>query len=154
MKILILIASLLVLSACGGDQDNNKKPLLPVVTQVPKSFNIATPSLEEITGVWDSSTTDKDGNDENYFIIQSSGEFVFYDYAGDDIDQGEGCYWQRDYRLTDGGDGKFSLLFNGTDILSLEASIIDGELSLVFTDSETQATKPSTMLAADFLPEC
>ena len=57
------------------------------------------PSNGPIVGVWDFSDTEDGLLDESYIVITGS-EFIEYDYAGDDIEQGEDCYWEERYSLS------------------------------------------------------
>ena len=119
MKNLLFIAPIVFLLPGCNDNDTPADVLRdPVV-----SVNNDTPALSDIAGVWDSSTEEGQQKDENYFEVLPSGAFVFYDYAGDGHDQGDSCYWQGDYSISDAGNGEFTLLYRDTEILSFSASL-------------------------------
>ena len=135
------IPLILVLAACGGEDDSS------------------TPAtLADLVGVWDGSETVEQKRDELYTVIQESGDFVSYDYMGDSADNGENCYEKSNgASIADQGAGEFiiSSQFAADETVSITVS--GNSMSLFGEDDEgayrSNAVK-SSLLESDFTPLC
>lgn len=126
--------------ACGSDSSTNES-------------NIAKPSLSQISGVWDLTETDEDGEDQIYLAIKDNGEFIIYDYDGDTWDQGEDCYYKFSETITDLGNGSFEISAYGGDYSTSDISLSDNQLT-VTDSSETYAFPKALLQESDFIPLC
>jgi len=136
-KLLALTISSLMLVGCGSGNEGN----------------ITTPSLSEISSVWDMTETDEFGEDQVYLVIKDSGEFIIYDYDGDTWDQGEDCYYKYSETITDLGDGSFEISEYSGEYNTFNLSLSDNKLTVI-NSPETYSLPKSSLEESDFVPLC
>ncbi|WP_068544860.1 hypothetical protein [Thalassotalea crassostreae] len=112
MKYLIIMLFSLTLSSCGGGGSGKSEDQrqLPYPNQ--------SPTLNDLVGVWDSTTVDDGLEDISYNVIESDGTIVFYDYDGDAYDQGDDCYYIGliDINFKNLGSGQFEISLEDFDV--------------------------------------
>lgn len=143
MKKLMILLSVLVMSACGGsssDGDDN--------------------NVGKLAGVWDFTTDEGvEGVDEFYMVIDSEGYISYYDYAGDSYDNYANCYWVDEdiAQLKSLGENRYEWVFFGDSDYSFESIMIrsGNKLTLKETDSSDEfVVYSASQQVSDFTPNC
>jgi len=99
MKKTLLSLSIFALTACGGGTAEDKVNLFS-----------SGDGIGNIAGVWDATENlGNDGIDERYFVIDTSGLVIDYDYAGDSYDQEGNCYWIDSAEVRSLGDNNYEI---------------------------------------------
>lgn len=143
LKVVSLAAVIALVGACGssgsGGNDNNK---------VSDGGTAASgQGLSDIAGVWDLSadsdtTGNEEGYDEAYLVITAQGDYIEYDYLGDDYasltGDNENCYEKTTVgTITDNGNGQFGVDITLDEFITIEQvvdySVVNGELSAPLT---------------------
>jgi|GEM_PF-2732882 len=135
------IPLILVLAACGGEDDSSSPA-----------------TLADLVGVWDGSETVEQKRDELYTVIQQSGDFVSYDYMGDSANNGENCYEKSNgANITDQGGGEFIISSQFAADETVTITVSGNSMSLFGYNDEgayrDNALK-SNLLESDFTPLC
>jgi len=132
MKKILSLSACLLLAACGGsgsDGDSSDSP-----------------SLSDISGIYDSGSTEDGITDEMYLVIRSNGTWTEYDYAGDEFDQGANCYVVADFGEIEGFEnGEFELYSDGLDAFTdVEIALVDDSLEVTSAEGDTVSSFPSS----------
>jgi len=140
-----------LLAACGGSGSDGGSD----------DINNDSPSLSDISGIYDSGSTEDGVKDEIYLVIRSDGTWTEYDYDGDAFDEGDNCYYKNSGTIEDYGDGEFEIEaeIEGISISrSLDIALVDNGIEVSGgneggnIDMETYPS--STLSESDFIPLC
>ncbi|MDM8543720.1 hypothetical protein QUF90_21815 [Desulfococcaceae bacterium HSG9] len=146
-KIIVLLFLSSFLVACGGGSDSGDGG-------GSGEINTDTPSLAEISGVWDFTRPTSVGDDDVFYMVfRTNGSYIEYDYLGDAFNNGTPCYRRELGSITDLGNGDFEVIDGQGNRLVLHFTR-SGSL-LTYSDGTTTQTASATPLQeSDFLPEC
>ena len=125
----VAASSALLLSACGGGGGDDTSPTGRTEDDTITSDDGPTPGFEDSTqntdidfsaveGVYDASVSVDGAVDENYLVINSSGEISAYNYTGDNVDMGDNCYRSAE-------DGEINYHLDGKLISALSDEVLD-----------------------------
>lgn len=123
------------------------------------SLNLAL-SISEFEGVWDASIDyGSAGIEELYFDIQGD-TLTYYNYLGDDFDNGDNCYFLDDTNtISNLGNGTFS--FTGSLSSGFDGSPSKFQVDLrsegpviIYESGLYQSLVSTTMTVSDFTPLC
>jgi len=147
MKKILSLSACLLLAACGGSGSDSGSD----------DINNDSPSLSDLSGIYDSSYTEDDVKDEMYLVIRSDGTWTEYDFDGDAFDEGDNCYYEYSGTVEDYGDGEFKI--EGEFIIeSLDIALVDNGIEITGEDESGNVvvyTYPSSTLSeSDFIPLC
>lgn len=140
-RILVYTLFSMLLSACGSDDESSKS-------------NISSPSLSEVSGVWDLTSGSEDDLDIRYLVIKDHGEFIFYSLEMGEHEQDGECYRKHIESITDLGDGVFEVSEEeGTEYVMYNMSIVNSQITIEGS-TYTWTFPKSTYLESDFTPFC
>ncbi len=157
-KIIVLLFLSSFLATCGGGGDGGDNG-----GGGSGAINTDTPSLEQISGVWDATKTSTLGGTPyeyiEYTVITSDSWFASYDYQNDAYANAQGvfddCYNIQYFTITDLGGGNFELINNQTGARGVAHFSRDNNLLTVTpSDNSSQVLISTTLQESDFTPVC
>lgn len=110
----------------------------------------SSPSLSQITGIYDASREINHQTDEIYLVIRSNGSFIYYDHEGDSFNNGDNCYHKRLENFTESALGIF--LSELTSIIST-IELVEGKI-LITKGNENYVFPRSDRKESEFAPLC
>ena len=143
MKKYIALFVLILIQGCNSNSNSSSG-----------SFNNDTPSLAQISGVWNNSRTIDGLTDEMYVVIKTNNTMMSYDYLGDSYDNTANCYEKFALTISDIGGGNFLIGESSIGFEEVHISISDGNLILTIDGISEPAVRRSLLLESDFAPIC
>jgi len=139
-KIFAVTILSLLLAACGSSGEGSNENVIS---------SDSTPSLFEISGVWDASEVRGQLIDVRYLVIYSGGFIATFDYEGDSVDQGENCYRRTIDKIADHGFGDFEITSELEGKYFIKAELSGNELTLIDVNEVSKKYPELTLLESD-----